>query len=228
MNILFQYSFTGVLIILVGGPEGSTCLCSQRALWRRQRVIFANISLSLLPHYGIFFFLILLHLSPSTVNMSPIDVPARSAPAPGDVAPTRPPPLVSCLTYLFLMLKAEPNWKLTYCLCQSVFLKCLTHTSLSLEILLKYADSWNPRTTESESLTAAFIIWKFNRTSIKKMFDEYFIHVSETIFHYQIFFGKNLLWSFSIFSKWENQYKVVIHYSIRPQWNRILLPSVTS
>lgn len=120
MNILFQYSFTGVVIILVRGPEGSTCLCSQRASWGRQRVVFASIVLSLLPHHGIFFFLILLHLSPSAVNISLIDVPARSALAPWEVAPTLPPPLVSeLLTYLFLMLKAEPYWKLTYCLCQS-------------------------------------------------------------------------------------------------------------
>ena len=87
------------------------------------------------------------------------------------------------------MFKAEPYWKLTV-YARAVFLKCLTHTSLLLEILLKYADSWNPRTTESESLTVASIIYKFNKTSIKKMFDEYFIHVSETVFHYQTFWGK--------------------------------------
>lgn len=86
-----------------------------------------------------------------------MDVPARSAPGPWDVAPTLPPRLVSCLTYLFLMFKAEPYWKLTAC-ARAVFLKCLTHTALLLEMLLKYADFWNPRTIESESLTVASII----------------------------------------------------------------------
>ena len=87
------------------------------------------------------------------------------------------------------MFKAEPYWKLTAC-ARAVFLKCLTHTALLLKMLLKYADFWNPRTIELESLGVASIIWKFNKTSIKKMFDEYFIHVSETIFHYQAILGK--------------------------------------